>query len=236
MYCSECGQLLDDSSKFCSSCGNQVNAQNRGVVSSHSEGPEESIKHIQKSIPVALVGDNKEDIETAFKQITNIKRFEDVLCDLIFTNKYVYLVPATKDKSGWRALAALAGPMYGFADYFVEKGVNAIHDNARRPLNQAEIVDATARQTVPHWPFDETSLSVYEQSEGIPLISKTNAVNFVLKGPAYYMDRQADLVAHFKIYGSVLNAGSFGFGYVRPKDFDPLAKMFRLTEKDIYVK
>lgn len=239
MYCSECGQLLGDGSKFCSSCGSPLNAQNRSATYSHSDESEENIEYIQKSISVALVGDYKEDIETAFKKIIKIKRFEEILCDLVFTNKYVYLVPATKNKSdsGWRALALLGGPMlYGGVDYFIEKGVNAFHDKAKRPLDRTEIVDPTARQAVPHWLFDEVSLSVYEQSEGIPFISKTNAVNFVLKGPAHYMNRRANLTAHFKIYGSILNAGSFGLGYVRPKDFDPLAKIFHLTEKDVQIR
>ncbi len=239
MYCSECGQPLSDGSKFCSRCGSSLSAQNRSVMRANLEKSEESIKYIQKSISVALTGDFKEDIETAFKAAIKIKRFEDVLCDLIFTNKYVYLVPATKNKgeSGWRTLALLGGPLLvGVGDYLVEKGINAFHDKAKRPLDHREIVDPTARQAVPHWLFDEVSLSVYEQPEGIPFFSKTNAVNFVLKGPANYLNRIANLTAHFKIYGSILNPGSFGFGYERPKDFDPLAKIFHLKENDITIR
>lgn len=240
MYCSQCGKLLTESSKFCSNCGVVIGDKSNKILESIANVSvaleQENIRHIQKSLTLTLAGKFKDNVEADFKRETKTKRFEETLCDWVFTNKHVYLLPATKDKSGWRALCVIAGPLYGLADIAIEKGINAIQDVAKRPISISEVIGANTKQSIPHWNIDEITFVIYEQSEGIPFINKTNSVNFVLNGPCHYRNDKSDFSVHLKIYGSVLNAGSFGWGYERPAAFEPLAKIFGLGEKDIQVR
>lgn len=241
MFCSQCGHQLPQAVKFCSFCGRAIDAQDEANQISDAptfdaaDAEKEHVRHVQKSISIALSGPFKAEIEEEFKKLTRTKRFEETLCDLIFTDKYLYLLPATKDKSGWHAISAFAGPLYGLADYFVEKAISASQNNQKRPLELSETIDSDARQAIPHWGMNELSLSVFEQSEGF-LLNKTNAVNLVVTGPCHFRSRTADCAAQFKFYGSILNPGSFGFGYTRPAEFDPIAKLFGLSPKDIQVR
>lgn len=186
--------------------------------------PKEKAEFLRRVVPVVFEGRDRDMLEKGFCTALGVKKLDQVLIDVLVTNRRVIAAPATKDRSGLAALGLLLGTGgLGAAAVGLLSGVANLwaRADARTDLtHEVSVGSALAECAV--WERATLSFEVSEQREVWDLMGGEWSTSPRFSGPCQYQGSLLD--AAFE----VPFAGRFGNLPLRtrPTELEPLLRLF----------
>lgn len=197
MFCNQCGDKIQPSSKFCPSCGNKIEAENLNdeIQNTNTVKKQEGENIFFSFKPKGVILDEKKlrVVDTYIKKLINAKHSDEIVYEVFFTDKRVYINPIGKSGIFGVVLTAIVAPgLAQAADYLINKA-------ARNSTEQKIIVgDAYSEAELSIFP----SLSISSLSE-VKETKKRNAAILKFSGEIQYGTEKSLGEFHIVIDGSL---------------------------------
>jgi hypothetical protein len=194
------------------------------------DGEQEVIRHVAATKEVRFLGSLPSDLEQEFLAHVRAKRWSDVRCDAVFTDKAVYVVPAIRDRRDLAALGYLLGAGTVVGLFLANRMKQSAERKAVRRIDMNEALRIGSRYGVPYWPIADSRLQVFEQRDWWDPFGAGWSTHLNIAGPCHYQGKSFDAAVEIRLPGRVTKK------YLleeRPPDYDPIAALFGYRESEI---
>ncbi len=193
-------------------------------------GDEEVIRYVAATKAVRFLGSPPNDVEQKFLDHVRAKKWSDVRCDAVFTDRAVFIVPATRDRRDLAALGYLLGAGTVVGLYLGYRMKQSAERNAVRGTDMREVLRVGSRYGVPYWPIAESRLQVFEQRDWWDPLGAGWSTHLNIAGPCHYEGKSYDAAVEIRLDGRITKKYLLE---ARPPDYDPIAALFGYRETDI---
>ena len=202
MFCNQCGKKIQPSSKFCAFCGNKIEANilDDGIQNTNAIEKQQSENIFFSFKPKVVILDEKKlrVVDTYIKKLINAKHSDEIVYEVFFTEKRVYINPIGKSGIFGVVLTAIVAPgLAQAADYLKNK---AARNNAEQKIAVGDTYSDAELSIFP-------SMSLSSLNE-VKETKKRNAAILKFCGEIQYGEEKSPGEFHIVIDGSLSDSSN----------------------------
>jgi len=199
MFCTFCGKKNQDDFNYCFSCGKQ-NKNLNSSAQTIDTGIVEKIEFVLRPKGVVLSsgndrGDN--DLPDLYKSMVGAKYFDDIIFDVIFTNKNVLIRPVSNTIIYMTLIGAVISPALAqTADLLNRRISSFLNDSAESLVGKT--IDVEIINKLPIWSLS----NLVEVKQSLPSLWNAAGTIMIFSGVLNVKDHQRDTRLNLVFDGS----------------------------------